>query len=1786
MYIWSDNAVNIAQLERKESMKKLNIFLIGLLLVAQNILGPISSVSAETGNENAPNADVNETNDNMHPVDLGIPMDSDTNDDTGEDITEDPVSEEDETKDSDENNDSAKSEATDHDESEEEADVDDANTDEEISTEVGESSEDADEEDNASLFLGVIEEAEVNFSKLVVNGIDIVKPEDAQLVEPKIGDNVSVHYTFEIKDPKVDYDEGSTFSFELPSALLVFDAKSLSGEFTDDGVKFKYSTVGNTVTVELIEGIIEEGSHYSGSLNFHAKFGLNGAGEGLEQTVRIPIAGGQELKFYFTFKPSASGEAISKEGTAKIEEDGKRYIEWELWVNKAGAKLANAKVEDQFGEGHELDSDITVERYAIGLSGVDDKIDSKTVVNRFPVTLDDGYYAYKLTYKSLVTRVVEQTTESFTNNATLTNGDKTSTAKATATHTYGTKLEKSLVDRDKYKLKWSIKYNYFGSKFDSKTLTDRIEGNHKIIENTIKVYSVSLDSSGDGKKGDLVSPEPSAIVAPDGKSFTIDLKSPNGEAYLIEYETESTEEFVTGSGNIINEVQYDEEKAEENYKVEENIFHKSRASIDYDKKEITWSIHVNVERDMKNFVIEDLFKSYDDDGTRQTLVNPDNNPFTFSEGAPNYSDYKLIEDDPTKGFTLNYGDLAKGTSFTITYKTKFDILPNGTAYGEYKNTAIATWEGETTKDEGWKIEKSAQYNPGTSPTGNNGYKYGSFDHVNQVFNWTVGVNINKQQINGSTLVDEIGDGHKLVPGTIKVHKLQLEGNDWGNPVGNDLASEFNIEENNDLDGFTINFNKDTTDAYIITYQTKDDDNIIGQPDGSNRYENEATFTAIDDKTFDLKASVSIQNANELVSKSQQTNPDDETITWTIDVNKSHSTLGNIILTDIMSDNQLILPETFQKREILMNVAGTIGHGDWESIDPSTLKINHEENSFELDLGELDGKGYQIQYKTFFLGAHLDKFSNKASINYQGEEKGIEKESGVTDQEYSHNQSDGEISSKKGTLEIHKVGFNQLTGEQVNLKGITFHLYNKSGTVKLAEAITDEDGKLAFENVRYGKYKLKEVEGTPEGYIPLDQNGIDVTINDETNMLEDGESVEVINHEDVDLENACKLFKVTVKDADGKSLPENTEVTISNGNLELIKTTSEHGEIHYEFSELPAGLYKVFIDDVEYGEVQVSYEGDICEDEVQIAPFCEFFTVTIYNADKKPHVGADISIKENQDGEVIASGITNSNGEIEIESIDLPAGKYEVYEGQTKIGEIAVSYVDGDCEAVVNMLPVVACEVFTVTIKDADGKPVAETEIVLVRDDKTVTKTTDENGQITFAYGEIEAGIYEVQLEDSTIDEIDVSFAGEDCNNLITIAPNIPNIPGEPNVPSEPTCPIFEVIVKDADGNAHSNSTITIKDKAGNTIITAETDKNGKIRVPSNELPAGTYKAYKGDTFIGEIEVSHVDNCETEIQLAPTCKLFTITVNNADGKPQVKTEVTIIVDEESITKTTDENGQFTFEYGDIEAGAYEVQLDGTTIGEIDVSFAGEECVDEIQIAPSCPFFEVTVKDENGKERSNATVTIKDKDGNDVYTAKTNEKGEIHVPSNDLPAGNYDVYEGDIFIGEIEISYLDNCEAEVQASPSCPMFTLTITDHDKKPIAGLEIVVKDAKGEITATGKTDENGEVIFDQLVIPGNYFVSMYDVEIGEFTVSPQDCLASIALEENVDKPVTPGKPVDPVDPKKPTESSTSNKNSITKIGSKLPQTGEELFTYMIALGVLFLAGGTFILFRQRKRFS
>src|SRR5690606_16999628 len=117
----------------------------------------------------------------------------------------------------------------------------------------------------------------------------------------------------------------------------------------------------------------------------------------------------------------------------------------------------------------------------------------------------------------------------------------------------------------------------------------------------------------------------------------------------------------------------------------------------------------------------------------------------------------------------------------------------------------------------------------------------------------------------------------------------------------------------------------------------------------------------------------------------------------------------------------------------------------------------------------------------------------------------------------------------------------------------------------------------------------------------------------------------------------------------------------------------------------------------------------------------------------------------------------------------------------------------------------------------------------------------------------------------------------------------------------------------------------------------------------------------------------------------------------------------------------------------------------TLGEVTVTYDGT-CEAELQPAPSCPQFTITIEDQDEIGRPNVTVTLEHKDSNaPVITATTDENGEFIVPTATTQTGVYKVYEGNQLLGEITITYKnDNCETTLIELPTCEQFTLVVKD----------------------------------------------------------------------------------------------------------------------------------------------
>lgn len=296
-----------------------------------------------------------------------------------------------------------------------------------------------------------------NFGKIVINGEEITKSEDAQGLEFSKGDQVRLSYIFEIGATD-DYGPGSYFTFELPQSLLNYDASTLKGTFGNEYGNFSFKTEGNTVTVTLEDAPLYSGQEFNnGELVFNMTLGDAGNSDGLEHDLEIPVKGSETITIPITYKPASSNKNMSKTGEAEVLQDGTRVINWTVWVNESGKDLKNAKVADTPSSNHELDGDITINKYIVNIDG-STKADGSSTATEFPVSLGDGRYAYELTYRTKVTEEATNETETYSNKAVLSDDNtKGDSATESVTHKYGTKLDKTIETNNKYKAKWGVK---------------------------------------------------------------------------------------------------------------------------------------------------------------------------------------------------------------------------------------------------------------------------------------------------------------------------------------------------------------------------------------------------------------------------------------------------------------------------------------------------------------------------------------------------------------------------------------------------------------------------------------------------------------------------------------------------------------------------------------------------------------------------------------------------------------------------------------------------------------------------------------------------------------------------------------------------------------------------------------------------------------------------------------------------------------------------------------------------------------------------------------------------------------------------------------------------------------------------------------------------------------------------------------------------------------------------------------------------------------------------------
>ena len=926
---------------------------------------------------------------------------------------------------------------------------------------------------------------------------------------------------------------GDFFTYQLPPSIANWNTIAGARPAKDGDPGYTWSVTNNLLTVTFTD--IDAAAHNGQSqlsINMVTGFNLSNTNGSLNQTVVVPSLTQNSESFPLTFLPSTYNDKQIKKtpvnATARVV-GNERYFDWEVWVNTAGKPLTNATIVDTPTGGHEITGSLIIEAYDVGLTGPGaNPVSTQTASNLSSITLN-GNQAYKIKYTTVITIPGDdrEGEKKFHNKVEL-KQNGTTIAEDTSSEvktTYGKTISKDYDLVNNYETKWGINFNMNQrslAQADS-YFTDVLTGPQEFDRNSIVVYEVTVNDDGTLDQKGAVVPATAYTVTFGSQDESFRLQFNNGitKAYRIEYVTKFNEDFYVGTGGDIRNIGSSGTKTTGNIGFEgtQGVLVKTR-TVDVNTQEITWTIRISADgsKPITNLTLTDSFAPESGRIGTHTLVGG----ITLDGQPVNYS-----ANPNGPGFIITGINVAVGQTVRIMYKTSYDVDATGKIEdnAKYTNTANAKWTSGPTP---YDLTVQESYEP-SRVTQNNGVKNGSFNYQTQEFTWQVIVNANRRTLSGSVLDDNIGDGHQFIPDSLQVHEFTrtaTDEEDFTGTVGNLLdPSHYTLTVASDNKSYKLTFNNPFDSSldnktYRVTYKTKDSDNILGigstnPNDGGAIYRNTAKFTTSGGTVFNIPSDPVELHwwvANDLISKGLDDNNSSNTngiLTWTLDVNRSHSDLKNVKVSDKPSQYIFVDRSSFLIRPYVVNTGGVYLGGNWQPLSALGYSVQYDANGgFVIDMGDLKNKGYQIQYKTYTVEGTTapGALTNDAKITFDGYD--LLEENQKTDYQYvdrfQFSYTSSQFSLVKGNLKVLKVGKNVITNTERPLAGASFELYVKGTTVLVRNNLTvDANGELIIENLNYGEYTLKEVV-TPTGYVTspdidfiFDANTKEIKVTNET-----------------------------------------------------------------------------------------------------------------------------------------------------------------------------------------------------------------------------------------------------------------------------------------------------------------------------------------------------------------------------------------------------------------------------------------------------------------------------------------------------------------------------------------------------------------------------------------------------------------------------------------------------------------------------------------------------------------
>ena len=1084
---------------------------------------------------------------------------------------------------------------------------------------------------------------------------------------------IQVDYNWELPNQH-PYKAGATYTFQLPSELEVYEVINDSS-IKFDGVEIgKFSVAMDGTAKVVFNDFIEKKSNIKGTLQVLSQ--INESAEMTEdkEVLVTPVQGGAELAIPIDFK--SGGSAITK-NWVRDRDYNTQNVTWTIDLNRNLETINEAVLTDIIDDPGMVPDISSIVVYNLN-SKVDGTLTQGTVTDAvyYDVTPVVGSNDFKIEFKQPIKsayRVVYNTTitndsTSYKNTAKLSGKDYAEKSiHSTVPVGRGKPLEKtSSYDAVTQSVYWTIKYNYNQKSIleADALLKDTFNDSHELVAGSIKVKSMTIDQNGNEASGSDYSNytwTPTTDAANKTNGFDLKFNENINGAFKITYTTKAIDR-VFDNTTVGNRVIMDNTVTGNVYKtqyISQQILSKSYKKADYNTKKASWQIDFNKDKyTMTNVKLVDTFTnggmSLDEnsviikDAVRGTLVAGTH--YTVTKTANGF-EISFV------GTVSNHLTITYGTDFNYDARTDKDIknLPNkGHFSWDYDNNGTVISQSK---------EATAVFTP-DSYTLANGFKNGKYDAENKKITWNIGINYNLQTLTKPWVKDEIIGDQDLDKTSLKVYKVSLTGG--ANGIGTLTQVLEGIDYTVSWDpagksGFEVKFTNSINEAYMITYDTS----LVGK-EIQSRYSNTATLSDNDGttKVTDLISNpVSVPYGDQYVNKSGVQNG--KIIDWTMQINYGQSTVEEATITDLPSDNQSLIEDSFQLLSTTVTADGTVLEGtpltNGTDYDLVFQKNAAGKDEFILTFKNTINEPYVLKYKSLILAAAGKEVSNKADFsgknlkttNTHGENKIVVRlTTGM-------GTGQGEV----GSLEVVKV--DKADPTQV-LEGAEFSLIDEESKVTIKKATTDADGKIVFDNLLYGNYLL--VEGkAPTGYtintnsttqIKLDKQSDSITITNE-------KIIQAVQLTKVDKSNnTVKLEGATFdlqKDDGTGYVTIDTQTTDLNGQITL--NNLQPGD--YQFVETVAPTYYVLnsapipftITSNQTTIIQKTHENER-----------GVGSLTVHKQDKADQRALENAVFELYDSNgLVDTQTTNASGEAVFSN--LPYGSYTLKETQAPTGYV-------------------------------------------------------------------------------------------------------------------------------------------------------------------------------------------------------------------------------------------------------------------------------------------------------------------------------------------------------------------------------------------------------------------------------------------------------------------------------------------------------------------------------------